>query len=149
MSPFTTRNRARAFALTAIVILGTSACQARDGQTGTDPAAKAPPTVEAIPEPVASPAIEAILANVQAARSQHDARAIHQHLAQLRDQLGDAAIERADAAYRQILADLQASDARHDAKARAAFRGQLRALCDPTSVTGAIEPCDGAVSSGS
>ena len=149
MSPFTTRHAAAALALSAIVSLSAIACQGRAGQTAPEAAPNVGPSATAIPDPVADPAVRAILANVQAARSQHDARALHQFRAALTNLLGEAVIERADAAYRQVLVNLRAADAAHDLKARAAFRAQLRALCAPTSVTGAIEPCPDAAPSGS
>ena len=129
MAAFTTRHGGRAFALAAILVLSAAACQARDGQTGTGSVSYDAPSVAAIPNPVGDSAVQALLANVEAARSRHDARALHQFRAQLRSKLGEAAIERADAA--------------HDAKARAAFRAELRAMCEPPSLSSAIEPCDG------
>jgi len=143
MAAFTSRHRARAFALAAILGLSAAACQARDGQTGTGSASYDAPSVAAFPNPVGDSAVQALLANVEAARSRHDARALHQFRAQLRSKLGEAAIERADAAYRQVVSNLTAARAAHDAKARAGFRAELRAMCEPPSLTSAIEPCDG------
>lgn len=153
MPAFITRRTTRAVALAALVAIGSAACQATVGTTGPGPStgtvANATPTAKATVEHVGDPAIAAILLNLQAARGRHDARALHQYQRQLRDRLGEGAIARADARYRQVLADLHAAESAHDAMARAAFRAELKALCSPTSLTSAIEPCDGQVAAGS
>jgi pimeloyl-ACP methyl ester carboxylesterase len=143
MPAFITGRTTRAIALAALVAVGAGACGAgtrTDSTAGTGTVAD-PASATAALDPARDPAVQAILTNVQAARSRHDARALHQFQAELRDRLGAAVIARTDAEYQRVLADLRAADAAHDAKARAAFRAELKAICSPTSLTSALEPC--------
>jgi hypothetical protein len=150
MPAFITGRTTRAIALATLVAAGAGACQAGVRTTGagttTNTVANPIPAATAILDPARDPAIQAIVTNVQAARSRHDARALHQFQARLRDRLGKAVIAHTDAAYQRVLADLRAADAAHDAKAHAAFRAELQVLCSPTSLTSALESCDAVVS---
>jgi hypothetical protein len=137
-----------AVALGAILAVGTAGCQSTGGAGGVvgqgginvGPTALASTTPATAPESDA--AIQPILADLRAAKAQHDVRAFQQFRHQLAQHIGASAIEEADAAYRHVLADLMVADAIHDAPARARFRLQLHALCDPAGLTSAIESCE-------
>jgi hypothetical protein len=143
MFAHTIHRNSRAIALAMLLAVAAGACQARDAGTGagTAPAASAAVGTATV-DTVRQPSVQEIVANAQAARSQHDTRALQQFRAQLTARLGKAMIEEADATYRVVIADLQAAVTAHDAHARAAFRAQLRALCGPTEPTSVIEPCE-------
>jgi len=152
MPAFITARTTRTIALAALVAVGTGACGAgaRTDGAATGAGTLADPASATVAlDPARDPAVQAILTNVQAARSRHDARALHQFRAQLRERLGAAIIARTDANYQHVLADLRAAEAAHDMKARAAFRAELQVLCSPTSVTSALEPCEGVASAAS
>jgi hypothetical protein len=143
MFTFAITRRATPVVLAAAVIAGAAACQARDGTIG----AGVPPTTHATAANAAvfatgDPEVQALVADAQAARTQHDARALHRIRARLVGLLGEAATRQAETTYHRVLADLSAADAAHDAMARARYRAQLRALCDPSGVTSALVPCD-------
>jgi hypothetical protein len=142
MSAHTIHRAGRAIALAMLLATATAACQARDAGTGGTGPAATPAVGTATVDTVRQPTVREIVANAQAARSQHDTRALQQFRAQLAARLGTAAIQEADATYGSVVADLQAATAAHDARGRAAFRAQLRALCGPAEPTSVIEPCE-------
>src|SRR6476660_8793882 len=127
------RPGARSIALAAIVVASAAACSAP------------PATVDGGAQSAASAArqeaIDALVANTEAAGSRHDARAYHQFRVRLAAQLDAARIAGARATYRRVVADLRAAEGAHDPAARARFRAELRALCAPGSLIGVLESC--------
>jgi hypothetical protein len=143
MSAHTIHRNGRAIGLALLLAAVAAACQARDAGTGAGGGPATTPVADsATADQVRQPSVQEILANAQAARSQHDARALQQFRAQLSALLGTAAISEADATYHRVLDDLQSAAAAHDSRSRATFRAQLRALCSPIEPTSILESCD-------
>lgn len=136
----------RAIVLTMFMAASVTGCQLSEGAAnpGGQPAgpAIAGAGASVAPASLGDPAVRLIVDDLRAAKERHDLRAFHQFRNQLTERLGAAAIKDADAAYRQVLANLIAAEAFHDGLARVRYRTQLRALCDPAGITGAIEFCE-------
>ncbi len=129
------RPATRTLALAAFVIATSVACQARAGAAA--PGAAAPSA-----GPVGqAPAVTALVADARAARDRHDTRTLLAIRTRLADSVGNAAVLQAKATVAQAVANLAAAEAAHDAMARARSLAQLRALCDPASLTSAFGPC--------
>jgi hypothetical protein len=143
MFTFDIPRRVTQVVLAAAVIAGAGACQARVGATGAGaPSTTGPVGAEAAAREIPNPAVEALIADARAARTQHDARALHLIRMRLTGVIGDAAARQAETTYRRVLADLAAADAAHDAMARARSRARLNELCDPAGVRYALGWCD-------
>ena len=149
MPAFITRRTTRAVALAALVAIGSAACQAtrrddrprpqhrhrgeRDAnREGNRRARRRSGDCGDDPEPPGSPrsARRQSAASIPATAAGSARRGSHR--AGRRDDIGKCS------------PTFTAAESAHDAMARAAFRAELRALCSPTSLTSAIEPCDGA-----
>ena len=135
MSAPTLRTAARALAIAAIVVTTTAGCQARSAVGAAQGAAGPTGAVGQ------APSVTALLADARAARDRHDTRMLHVIRTRLAARVGDAAMLQAEATVAQAVANLAAAEAAHDAMARARSLAQLRALCDPASLTGAVAPC--------
>jgi len=129
------RPASRTLVLAAIVIATSVACQARTGAAAPEAAAPA-----AGPDGQA-PAVTALVADARAAHDRHDTRMLRAIHTRLATRIGDAAVLQAQATVAQAVANLAAAEAAHDAMARARALAQLRALCDPASLTSAFAPC--------
>jgi len=125
------RSATRILPLAAIVIAASVACQSRAGAAAVAPAGPVGP----------APAVTALVADARAARERHDARMLHAIRTRLAVRTGDAAVLQAEATVGQAVANLAAAEAAHDAMARARALAELRALCDPASLTSAFAPC--------
>ena len=124
------RPASRTLVLAAIVIATSVACQARAGAAAPGAAA-----------PAAGPAVTDLVADARAAHDRHDTRMLRAIHTRLAARIGDAAVLQAQATVAQAVANLAAAEAAHDAMARARALAQLRALCDPASLTSAFAPC--------
>lgn len=118
----------------------TPAVRPSAGEATVAAAARAPDS--AARTTLGDPAIQALLGDLRAARTRHDARAFQSFRQQLTDGLGAPTVDAAEATYRQVLGNLIAAETLHDARARARYRLELRALCDPTGLTSALVPCE-------
>jgi hypothetical protein len=127
----THRSATRILALAAVVIAASVACQSRAGAAAAPSAGPVGP----------AQAVTALVADARAARERHDARMLHAIRTRLAVRIGDAAVLRAKVTVMQAVANLAAAEAAHDARARARALAQLRALCDPASLTSAFAPC--------
>src|SRR6476620_1796909 len=121
---------ALAAVVAAVVVASAAAC--------TAPPAAVDGGAQSAASAARQEAIDALVANTEAAGSRHDARAYHQFRVRLAAQLDAARIAQAGATYRRVVADLRAAEAAHDPAARARFRAELRALCAPGSLTGLL-----------
>jgi hypothetical protein len=149
MFTFAFPRRVAALALAATVVAGAAACQARDGTAGAGAPSTVSPTAAAVTaSAIDDPAVRALIADVRAARAQHEPRELHRIRARLVGLIGQSAVRETEMTYRQVLADLAAADAAHDSMARARYRAQLRSLCDPDGLTSALGWCDAATSQG-
>ena len=141
----------RAILLGAFIVVSATGCQLSAGAAGpasqpapgaaTVAAATSIPSSDA-PATLSDPAVQALLGDLRAARTRHDARAFQQFRHQLTERLGAAALDAADATYHRVLGALVTATALHDPRAQARYRQQLRALCDPATLTSALEPCE-------
>ena len=128
--------------LLALVVAGTTnacATTAAAPRSG-DEAAAAPasgPTAVRSPLQLDS----GLIAKARAAQRQHDWRSLREIQADLIERVGLPAITAARANYQRMLADLAVATSRGDSRARAAFRAELRALCEADGLVVAFEMC--------
>src|SRR5262245_14184076 len=140
MSRFVTHRGLTLAALALTVVAVAGACEARASTAGV--AASQPAQLSAV---TTSASIHALVADLRVAQERHDTRAVHRIHARIGALLGATAARDAQASYRSALANLVAADAANDPQARARYRAQLRVLCDPAGVTGALLSCDTAL----
>jgi hypothetical protein len=57
-------------------------------------------------------------------------------------QVGQASLRDVEIQYRRVMADLSAATAAHQWQSVATYRAELSALCAPSGLTQAIEPCN-------